>query len=144
MERTRRPQGCPFDAYGADKMFLELLTCENCPVVPLLCEYKITPPSTPPDRPVHDCKYLRDVYCYVTGHRCYSDPAECTMADKDFLVLDELEEECMERPNAYVCADCRGVFKRIKVEMIEECDAEGRRKGIFLCAPCTNRRLGYL
>lgn len=35
-----RPLGCHFDAYGAEEEFLSSLNCRNCPLIPLLCEYK--------------------------------------------------------------------------------------------------------
>jgi len=35
-----RPDGCPFDAYGAEEETLRNLTCENCLVSGMVCEYR--------------------------------------------------------------------------------------------------------
>lgn len=39
-DTAKRPEGCPFHAYGADPELLRTLTCGNCPLVPMLCECK--------------------------------------------------------------------------------------------------------
>ncbi|MGB9884207.1 MAG: hypothetical protein ACPLM9_02590 [Methanomassiliicoccales archaeon] len=36
----KRPSGCFFDAYGYAKPGNEELTCENCPLSPMICDYK--------------------------------------------------------------------------------------------------------
>ena len=37
---TGRPEGCYFDIYGAEEELLRTLTCDNCPLSPLNCQYK--------------------------------------------------------------------------------------------------------
>ena len=40
-DKAQRPDGCPFDAYGhRNKEFLESLTCGNCPLTSMNCEFK--------------------------------------------------------------------------------------------------------
>ena len=39
-ERSERPKGCYFDAYGADEEMLRSLDCGNCPLPALVCDYK--------------------------------------------------------------------------------------------------------
>ncbi len=38
--QTNRPFGCPFDAYGADEDTLRELTCDDCIVSSMVCEYR--------------------------------------------------------------------------------------------------------
>lgn len=35
-----RPDGCPFEAYGSSPEMLKNLTCENCIVSSMVCEYR--------------------------------------------------------------------------------------------------------
>lgn len=39
-EDTQRPKGCYFDVYGWDEESLESLTCHNCPLPAMICDYK--------------------------------------------------------------------------------------------------------
>jgi hypothetical protein len=39
-ETTNRPKGCYFDVYGWDEEKLETLTCKNCPLPAMVCDYK--------------------------------------------------------------------------------------------------------
>lgn len=39
-QETTRPYGCTFDAYGAAEDTLRNLTCENCLVSGMVCEYR--------------------------------------------------------------------------------------------------------
>ncbi len=52
--KERRPDGCHFDAYGADEEFLRTLTCENCPLVSMVCDYKGEVALTRLARSMHD------------------------------------------------------------------------------------------
>ncbi|HUV24281.1 MAG TPA: hypothetical protein VMW26_02505 [Methanomassiliicoccales archaeon] len=38
-----RPKGCYFDMYGAEKEMLDSLTCHNCPLPAMVCDYKSWP-----------------------------------------------------------------------------------------------------
>ncbi|MCQ5375004.1 MAG: hypothetical protein NO474_00165 [Methanomassiliicoccales archaeon] len=41
IERTsKRPFGCFFDVYGYSGTRIEELTCDNCPISPMVCDYK--------------------------------------------------------------------------------------------------------
>jgi len=37
---SMRPEGCAFDAYGADEETLRNLTCDNCLISGMVCEYR--------------------------------------------------------------------------------------------------------
>jgi len=39
-ERNGRPKGCYFDVYGADEEMLHTLTCENCPLPAMVCDFR--------------------------------------------------------------------------------------------------------
>ncbi|MGD0057285.1 MAG: hypothetical protein ABSB83_05470 [Methanomassiliicoccales archaeon] len=39
-KESMRPDGCTFDAYGADEETLRNLTCDNCLVSGMVCEYR--------------------------------------------------------------------------------------------------------
>jgi hypothetical protein len=38
-----RPKGCYFDMYGAEREMLDSLTCRNCPLPAMVCDYKSWP-----------------------------------------------------------------------------------------------------
>jgi hypothetical protein len=42
-ERNGRPKGCYFDVYGADEEMLRTLTCENCPLPAMVCDFRNNP-----------------------------------------------------------------------------------------------------
>ena len=39
-ESNGRPKGCFFDVYGADEEMLRTLTCENCPLPAMVCDFR--------------------------------------------------------------------------------------------------------
>ena len=39
-ESEKRPKGCYFDVYGADEEMLKTLTCQNCPLPAMICDFK--------------------------------------------------------------------------------------------------------
>jgi len=39
-QKPERPKGCYFDVYGWDEEKLKNLTCKNCPLPAMVCDYK--------------------------------------------------------------------------------------------------------
>ena len=87
------------------------------------------------------CRYLRAKNkCYVTGRYCDTMPEECPLAAREYMILDEAEEECMIISERYICRDCGREFARYGVEMVVEEDEDGHRTGHFICADCARKR----
>ncbi|MBC7108828.1 MAG: hypothetical protein H5T41_08625 [Methanomassiliicoccales archaeon] len=38
--KSTRPFGCFFDVYGYPGTMIEELTCDNCPISPMVCDYR--------------------------------------------------------------------------------------------------------
>lgn len=119
---NKRPLGCPFDAYGADESFLEVLNCANCPINPYMCEFKM-----------------------MVSH-------DERLASIGIIEYDGVGEiESVMPPSGYVCCDCGDIFPRDAVRMIDSETGEsleyhpdpGGRMGKFICFDCLRKRLGY-
>jgi hypothetical protein len=52
------------------------------------------------------------------------------------MILDEREEECMERPDRYVCRGCKEVFPGRMVKLHITYTEDRNRIGYFYCASC--------
>lgn len=144
-----RPDGCYFDVYGWDER-IEELTCANCPLYHNLCDYRDIAILDQIQESLGavkiECQYARGDQCYVTGRECNVDPEKCHMSERDFMVLDEAEEECMLPPTEFKCHVCKETFPAGQVDLRmewEETPDGIRGIGHYYCRACLTVNEGY-